>query len=98
RVTEAEIQAVLAEVRTAQSQPGSPEEIAQRVAEVVKRHDFVADAMTPARLSGDSETGNPFLALYRHNWRPDRVARFPLFSFEDGTSPVAEAGVMVRLT
>jgi hypothetical protein len=97
RVTEAEIKGVLDEVRAAQSQPGSTDEIAQRVAEVVKRHNFVADAMTPARLSG-SEAGDPFLALYRHNWRPDRVPRFPLFTFEDGRSPVAEAGVMVRLT
>jgi hypothetical protein len=98
RVTEAEIKAVLDEVRVAQSQPGSPDEVAQRVAEVVKRHDFVADAMTPARLAGRDEANDPFLALYQHNWRPDRVPRFPLFTFEDGHSPVAEAGVMVRLT
>jgi hypothetical protein len=98
RVTEAEIKAVLDEVRAAQAQPGSPAEIAQRVTGVVKRHDFVADAMTPARLAGSDPAGDPFLALYRHNWRPDRVPRFPLFTFEDGHSPVAEAGVMVRLT
>lgn len=96
RVTEAEIDAVLAAVRAALAQPdASPEELAARVAAAVKRFDFVADAMTPADLAAPA--ADPFRALYRNNVRPDRVPRYPLFSFEDGTSPVGEAGVTVRL-
>jgi hypothetical protein len=71
------------------------------VAAAVKHHDFVAAAMTPTALTGPAaadKTSDPFLALYRHSWRPDRVPRFPLFTFADGTSPIGEAGVMVRLT
>jgi hypothetical protein len=98
RVTEPEIQAVLEEVRAAVARPSaSPEETAARVAAVVARHDFVAAALTPADLAGPERPSDPFFALYRHNWRPDRIPRFPLFAFADGTSPVAEAGVMVRL-
>jgi predicted AlkP superfamily pyrophosphatase or phosphodiesterase len=102
RVTEAEIDAVLAEVKAALAQPSasqdaSPEELAARVAAVVKRFDFVADAMTPADLAAPGAAADPFRALYRNNVRPDRVPRYPLFSFADGTSPVGEAGVTVRL-
>jgi predicted AlkP superfamily pyrophosphatase or phosphodiesterase len=98
RVMEAEINAVLDDARSAAAQTtGSPEERAGRVAAAVKRSSFVADVMTPADLAGTGRTADPFLTLYRHSWRPDRVPRFPLFSFADGTSPIAEAGVMVRL-
>lgn len=99
RITQAEIDAVLAAARAAgEKPPGSIEEKAARVAAAVKKADFVADVMTPADLAGTgSRPSDPFLALYRNSWRPDRVPRFPLFSFADGTSPVAEAGVMVRL-
>ncbi|HSS50707.1 MAG TPA: alkaline phosphatase family protein, partial [Thermoanaerobaculia bacterium] len=101
RVAEAEIDAVLAEVRTAEARaPGSAGETADRTAAivaVVKKADFVADVMTPADLAGTGRADDPFLTLYRHSWRPDRVPRFPLFSFADGTSSIAEAGVMVRL-
>jgi hypothetical protein len=98
RVLQAEIDAVLAAVRTAEAQaPGSPDEKAARVAAVVKKSDFVADVMTPADLAGTGRAADLFLTLYRNSWRPDRVPRFPLFSFADGTSPIAEAGVMVRL-
>jgi hypothetical protein len=67
------------------------------VAAVVRKYNFVAEALTPADLAGPGRSDDPFLALYRHSWRPDRVPRFPLFSFADGTSAVAQAGVMVRL-
>jgi hypothetical protein len=98
RVTEAEINAVLAEVRSVVAHlPGSLEETAASVAAVVKKSDFVAGVMTPADLGGTGRPADPFLALYRNSWRPDRVPRFPLFSFADGTSPIAEAGIMVRL-
>jgi predicted AlkP superfamily pyrophosphatase or phosphodiesterase len=104
RITEAETKAVLDEVRAViaqATQAGTPDEIAARVAAAVKRHDFVAAAMTPAELAGssaDGHAGDPFLTLYRNSWRPDRVPRFPLFTNADGASPIGEAGVMVRLT
>lgn len=102
RIDEAEIKAVLDEVSAVVAQPSSsPDETAARVAAAVKRHDFVAAVMTPAELAGQRTadgTADPFLALYRNNWRPDRVPRFPLFTFADGTSPIGAAGVMVRLT
>jgi len=104
RISEAESKTVLDEARTilAQTaQPGTPDEIASRVADAVKHHDFVAAAMTPAELAGSAatdKTADPFLALYRHSWRPDRVPRFPFFTSADGTSAIGEAGVMVRLT
>lgn len=97
RIAQAEVDAVLAEAAAAAKTPASPEERAARVAAVVKKSDFVADVMTPADLGGSGRPGDPFLVLYRNSWRPDRVPRFPLFSFDDGTSPIAEAGVMVRL-
>jgi hypothetical protein len=101
RITEAETTAVLDEVRAVAAQPGTPDETAARVAAAVKRHDFVADAMTPADLAGPAtadKKADSFLTLYRHSWRPDRVPRFPLFTNADGTSPIGAAGVMVRLT
>jgi len=101
RITGEEIKTVLDEVRAAivqATQDGTPDEIASRVAAAVKRHDFVAAAMTPAELSGNGQAADTFLTLYRNSWRPDRVPRFPLFTSADGTSPVGAAGVMVRLT
>jgi hypothetical protein len=70
-------------------------ERARRVAAVLAEADFVAEAMTPDDLAGGAD--RPFLALYRNSWRPDRVPRFPLFFPLSMESPVASAGVAVRL-
>ncbi|HSJ13282.1 MAG TPA: alkaline phosphatase family protein [Longimicrobiales bacterium] len=70
---------------------------AQRVAQVLEAFDWVADAMTPAELLG-REPADSFVTLYRRSYSPDRVPRYPLFSFESGRSdPVAGIGVAVRL-
>jgi predicted AlkP superfamily pyrophosphatase or phosphodiesterase len=98
RITEEEINAVLREVSSVISRsPGTREETAARVAKAVKRYDFVADAMTPKQMLGASTSSDPFVTLYRNSYSSDRVPRFPLFDLSKGTSPVAEAGVVVRL-
>lgn len=98
RVTEEEIEKVLKEAKIAASAgPGSPDEIAARVAGAVERHDFVADAMTPTDLAGGAGGSDPFIALYRNSWRPDRVPRLPLFSFSGDGTGIGQYGVAVRL-
>jgi hypothetical protein len=76
--------------------PESSDETASQVAALVKRFDFVAAVMTPPELLA-AIPHDPFLDLYRHSYRADRIPRFPLFYFSDGTSPVAQSGVAVRL-
>jgi len=59
--------------------------------------DFVAAVYTPEELKS-ADRSDPYLELYRHSWRPDRVPRIPLFSLVEWDAPIAEAGLMVRLT
>lgn len=58
---------------------------------------WVADAMTPTELMATGPKGNEYLRLYRNSYAPDRVPRYPLFSFGDGSSVAAREGVAVRL-
>lgn len=98
RVTETEINTVLKDVSSVISQSrGDRDEVAARVAATVERYDFVADAMTPKQMLGKERTADPFISLFRNSYSPDRVPRYPLFNFSDGTSPIGEAGVVVRL-
>jgi predicted AlkP superfamily pyrophosphatase or phosphodiesterase len=90
RVSGAEMNAVLDRVKNSGA-AGDP----AAVARIVKEADFVADAMTPRDLF-EGEARDPFVTLYRHSARPDRLPRFPLFDLDSGRSPVAEAGVAVR--
>jgi predicted AlkP superfamily pyrophosphatase or phosphodiesterase len=95
RVTAAEMNAVLERLKDAGSATSDPATVADRVARLVKEADFVADAMTPHDLF-EGEARDPFVTLYRHSARPDRLPRFPLFDLDSGKSPVAESGVAVR--
>lgn len=67
------------------------------VAAELRSHEEVAAVYTPKQLE-TSDSDDPFLELYRHSWRPDRVARIPLFSLTEWDAPIAEAGLLVRLT
>ena len=99
RLKAEEIQSALDEAdRVAAGRPGTPDEIATRVADVLIRHDFVADVMTPALLLAPGDTCDPFTALYRNSYRPDRVPRFPLFSLKHEGQGAGRYGVAVRLT
>ncbi|HET8948753.1 MAG TPA: alkaline phosphatase family protein [Candidatus Polarisedimenticolia bacterium] len=73
-----------------------PAALAEAVARIVEVPDFVADAMTPKDLF-EGTAADPYVELYRHSARPDRLPRFPLFDFDTGRSIVAESGVAVRL-
>jgi predicted AlkP superfamily pyrophosphatase or phosphodiesterase len=99
RLTEKEIQeAVDAADKIAASAPGTPQEIARRVADRLNRYDFVSDAMTAETLASPGTTCDPFTRLFRNSYRADRVPRFPLFSFSHEGQGVGRYGVVVRLT
>lgn len=107
RVKGEEFTPVLAKVRTERERSGAtgaagataatPETLADRVAALVKTADFVAAAMTPKDLFGSPASDDPYVTLYRHSARPDRIPRYPFFDFDSGRSLVAESGVSVRL-
>ncbi len=98
RVSEQDVKKVLDEVRALKARAnGTPEDVADQIARLIKRYDFVADAMTVKQIGAKSSAFSQFTELYRNNDYPGRVARFPLFNFDDGTSPIAESGVIVRL-
>ncbi len=98
RITEDEIKKVLDEVRALKAKStGTREEIADQIVRLVKQYDFVADAMTVKQLSEKSALSDKFTELYLNNLHPNLLPRFPLFSFEDGTSIIGESGVIVRL-
>ncbi|HYV19704.1 MAG TPA: alkaline phosphatase family protein [Verrucomicrobiae bacterium] len=99
RVKAEEFTPVLAKVR-AERTPGAatdPDTLAERVAALVEKADFVAAAMTPKDLFDGPASDDLYVTLYRHSARPDRIPRYPFFDFESGRSPVAESGVSVRL-
>ena len=94
-----EVETALEAAKKAASAPAlTPEEIGIRVAEVLNRFDFVADAMTPGPLLDPGPTCDPFTALYRNSYRADRVPRFPLFSLTHEGEGAGEYGIAVRLT
>jgi predicted AlkP superfamily pyrophosphatase or phosphodiesterase len=94
-----EVEAALEAARKAASSSAlTPEEIGIRVAGVLNRFDFVADAMTPGPLLDPGPTCDPFTALYRNSYRADRVPRFPLFSLAHEGEGAGEYGIAVRLT
>ena len=102
RVKAEEFSALIAQVKAERDRavagaPGDADALAARIAAVVEKADFVADAMTPRDLFADKASDDPFVTLYRHSARPDRLPRYPLFDFETGRSIVAESGVAVRL-
>ncbi len=98
RITEVEIKQVLAEVRALKAKStGTREELAQQIIQLVKKYDFVTDAMTVKEIGKKSKRSDKFALLYQNNLHPNLLPRFPLFSFEDGTSVIGESGVIVRL-
>ena len=98
RLKAEEIEAAVDAAAKAAAAPGTPGEIATRVADALNRLDFVADAMPPGPLLGAGGTCDPFTALYRNSYREDRVPRFPLFSLAHEGRGIGEYGVAVRLT
>ncbi|HEV8376760.1 MAG TPA: alkaline phosphatase family protein [Candidatus Polarisedimenticolia bacterium] len=99
RLSEKEIQAALdAADKMASAAPGTPAEIAQRVADTLNRYDFVSDAMTPETLGLPGGSCDPYTQLFRNSFRVDRVPRFPFFSFSHEGQGVGRYGVVVRLT
>jgi len=98
RVGEKEIEAWFSRVSDALGRNGGDEGGRQgAVAGVLRTADFIAAAYTTAALTGKTGTPDPFLPIYRHSYRPDRIPRLPLFSLNSARSPVAREGMMVRL-
>ena len=98
RITEEEIKKVLKEVQSVEIKSGdSRDAIAGKISQVLKRFDFVADVMTPRQLLGNAPAKDSYLSFFRNSYSPDRVPHYPLFDFSDGTSPIARAGIAVRL-
>lgn len=97
RVTAAEVEAADSAANAAAEAAGQdPDARARAVVDVLEALPWVADAMTPADLLADADTG-AFIRLYRHSYAPGRVPRYPLFSFRTGESAAAREGVAVRL-
>lgn len=98
RLTEEEIKAVLKAVQTAPVNPGdNRDEIADKISKIIKNYDFVADVMTYQQLLGNETSKDPFISYFKNSFNPDRVPRYPLFDFSDGSSPIGKAGLVVRL-
>jgi predicted AlkP superfamily pyrophosphatase or phosphodiesterase len=97
RVRMREVEALMRRLRQegAPDRPGAGS--AERIARILEEADFVADAMTPAELRSRAAPEDLYARLYRNSVHPDRVPRFPFFDMYTGESPVARAGVVVRL-
>jgi arylsulfatase A-like enzyme len=67
------------------------------IAAQLGQYGFVAQVYDSLTLAGPGSPADSYLRLYRNSYRPDRVARLPLFRLDDGTSAIAAAGLMVRL-
>lgn len=76
---------------------GDPGVRADAAAAAAEGFPWVADAMTPTELLAAGPPGDDYLRLYRNSYAPDRVPRYPLFSFRDGRSAAAREGIAVRL-
>jgi hypothetical protein len=85
-----------AAVIAAGDRDAGPGDWRERVAERLEQYDFVADVMTTSELGSDA-AGDPFIALYRNSFRPDRVVQFPVRQTADGAS-LAPLGLIVRFT
>lgn len=85
-----EIETVIAPLRA----PGAA---SADLVQSLEAQEFIAAVYTTEELQAEGGS-DPFLELYRHSWRPDRVPRIPLFSLVSWDAPIAEAGLMVRLT
>lgn len=98
RIREEEINLLLNEVSalTDRADPDS-HDLATRVAVAAEQYDFVAEAYTPGELTGTAPLSDDYLRLYRNSHREDRIPRLPLFSLTTFASPIARAGVMLRL-
>jgi len=98
RITETEIEKLLDETESSIGKSSVfSETVAQKVVEVSKKYNFVADAYSPEQLLSTSRTEDDFLQLYRNSYREDRIPRLPLFSLNTFESALGKAGVMVRL-
>ncbi len=96
RISRAEIDRLIAAAHELGSPPSEySDALANRVAEVAERFDFVADAMTRRELE-EGEPADSFVALYRRSYRTDRTLWFPLLSRDRRF--LADFGVFVRLT
>ncbi len=98
RVTHEEINSALEKVRSISQTNASYDEKAEKIAQALEEFDFVASAMTPQQLLKEGKNSDPFIKLFRNSYSAKRVPRFPLFDFDDGTSPIGESGVVVRFT
>lgn len=97
RLSQPEIDAVLSRIRRALNGAAGDEATRQRIVQrELSRWDAVEEVYLTSDLT-ESQPEDPFLRLYQHSYRRDRVPRLPLFSLETFTSPVAQEGVMVRL-
>lgn len=85
-----------AAVAAAGDRRGSTANWQRRVAALLERRDFVADAMTASELE-TGDTDDPFVELYRNSYRPDRRVLFPVRPTADGAS-LASLGLFVRFT
>lgn len=100
RITENEVNTVVKSIQklvTESRSTDSREQVTAKIAKAVKEFDFVEEVMTPQQLLGKSKTDNLFLTLQRNSYSADRVPRFPLFDLSNGTSPIGEFGLAVRL-
>jgi predicted AlkP superfamily pyrophosphatase or phosphodiesterase len=95
RITTAEIEAVLDRVEViAKANTGTQTDLTARIADELKRADFIADAYTPRRLSAPSE--DPFVQLYQRSFRPLFTTDFPLWSTKVREHHPARYGIIVR--
>ncbi|HET6349121.1 MAG TPA: alkaline phosphatase family protein [Candidatus Krumholzibacteria bacterium] len=96
-LTADEIENVMNEIGADSTRSTGLDSRARRVADILRRRDFVAAVYTPDQLSGTGDA-DAYLRLYRNSYRKDRVPRLPLFSLNTAESEIGRAGVMVRLT
>ncbi len=99
RLVQDDIEKVLDTVRkTVRIHKGeSRDAVAEGLKKLLLQYDFIADVYTPAQLNNPNNSGDEYLELYKKSHRPDRVPRLPYFSLDYFQSPIAKAGVMVRL-
>jgi predicted AlkP superfamily pyrophosphatase or phosphodiesterase len=76
---------------------GRPPTAQKSIVDMLEERDYVAAVYTGADLAAADDSDDPYLSLYRKSYREDRIPRLPLFSFATGESPIAQAGLMVRL-
>lgn len=95
RVSRDEIDALLGEIQDLVPDTDPSPETAVLVARRLEALDWVADAMTHEELAATT-AAEPYVALYRNSYHPERALAFPLSSRTLGVSP-GVFGVEVRL-